>query len=450
MGTLEESLNQLAEQVQLTASALDGNRFTAKLALSSNSILPPLATARIVHGDLPSNPLDISGTLEVRQIVQEPVNLQWISEAVRFAPESDPPAPDDLSIPPDIIGQLPVQPSLPLAGATIPPGVGGAIGLLTGTIPVFEILEELVTTTATIEVRWRVLDENKVPLTAFGWSSGSLTGSGSEFVPPTDQILNQAVNLLLVPPFVDLVSLSPPPPVRRWIQAHFRLSAAGISTPWIDLEVPVDLVPLAIPTVLLLFFDPDFGGPALLVLPENSQLGPDLLLSTLTDVRDVLTAVRDLVGFVGLFIDVVNALEPVFNTLEIAATKADAIPNLNDLDVVGTSWWKVWKNDREAEDEFASLMFLGAPGRSVQAFNARGFDDSQGQLNINLGPEMAVTIRTLYHGASGDFLPPDAVPANRVTVATAPQGCRGFWCWAGGGRDITTFGDEFSSLRFGW
>jgi len=37
-----------------------------------------------------------------------------------------------------------------------------------------------------------------------------------------------------------------------------------------------------------------------------------------------------------------------------------------------------------------------------------------------------------------------------VTVARKPQGCRGTWCWAGGGHKITTFGDEFSSLRFGW
>jgi hypothetical protein len=454
VATLEDVLIQLAGQVRLTATAESGNRFRAMLTLpeDSTSPLPAASEARVGGKVFPprSGSLDVTGTVEVRKIVQEPVNLQWISESVLFAAESDPPAAADLTIPPDIIGQLPVQPSIPVLGTPIPPGVSGAIGLLTGTIPVFEVLDELVTATATIEARWRVLDENKVPLASFGWSSGSMTGDGSEFVPSPDQILNKAVELLLVPPFVDLVSLTPPAPVRRWIQARFRLSAQGVSTPWIDLEAPVDLSPLAIPTVLLLFFDPDFGGPALLVLPKDSQLGPDLLLNTLTHVRDVMATVRELVDFVGLFIDVVNALEPVLDSLEIAVTKADAIANLNDIDVVGTPWWAVWRNDREAEDEMASLIFLGAPGRSLQAFNDRNFNDDQGQLNINIGPEMAVTIRTLYHGETGEFVPPDAVPANRVTVATGPHGCRGFWCWAGGGHDITTFGDEFSSLRFGW
>jgi hypothetical protein len=424
------------------------------LALPGLSTLPPMTAAapRVGEGTFPrgGGPLDVSGTVEVRKIVQEPVNLQWISEGVLFGTESIPPAPADLSLPPDITGQLPVQPSIPVPGTPIPPGVAGAIGLLTGTVPVFEILEELVTTTATIEARWRVLDENRVPVATFGWSSGSVTGSGSEFVPSPAQVLNRAVDLVLVPPFVDLVSLTPPAPVRRWIQAHFRLSAHGVSTPWIDLELPIDLVPLPIPTLLLLFFDPDFTGPALLVLPKDSQLGQDLVLDKLKDVRTVLETVRELVALVGLFIDVVNALEPVWAELEIVATKADAIANLNDIDVVGTPTWAFWQNDREAEDEMASLIFLGAPGRSLQAFNDRNFNDGEGQLNINLGPEMAVTIRTLYHSATADFVPPDAVPANRVTVARKPQGCRGTWCWAGGGHDITTFGDEFSSLRFGW
>jgi hypothetical protein len=381
--------------------------------------------------------------------VQEPVDLQWISEAVLFQPESTPPSPGDLTIPPPILGQLPVQPSIPITGATVPPGVSGTIGLIKGTIPVFEILDELVTATATIEARWRVLDENKVPIDTFGWStSPNITGKGSEFFPPVDHILDNAVSLTLVPPFVDLVSLTPPPPVKRWIQARFRLSAEGISTAWVDLETPVDLPPLAVPTVLLLFFDPEFGGPALMVLPKDSQLGPDLLVQTLDNVRDVLNAVRGLVDGVGLFIDVVNALDPVFDSLELAVTKADEIENLNDIDVVSTPWWN--PNDREAEDEMASLIFLGAPGRSLQAFNDRGFSDDEGQLNINLGPEMAVTIKTLYHSETSEFVPPDAVPAGRVTVARTPGGCRGFWCWAGGGHHISTFGDELSSLRFGW
>jgi hypothetical protein len=460
MATLEDALNQLAAQINLTATATGqyGNAFQAKLNLPqpNTPAHPPVATAgeRLGGGGTISphhGLLDVSGTVEVRKIVQEPVNLQWISEGVLFGSESTPPAASDLAIPPAILDQMPVQPSIPLAGSTVPAGVPGTIGLLTGTIPVFQILNELVTATATIEARWRVLDENHVPIDGFAWSLGpGMSGSGSELVPPANRILNTALDLVLVPPFVDLVSLTPPAPVRRFIQAHFRLSAAGVSTPWIDLEAPVDLVPLAIPTALFLFFDPDFGGPMLVVLPANSQLGPDLLLQTLGKVSDVLGTVRELVAFVGLFIDAVNGIGQGLSNVEIQVTKADAIENLNDIDVVGTPWWAVWRNDREAEDEMASLIFLGAPGRSLQAFNDRSFNDDEGQLNINIGPEMAVTIRTLYHSQTSDFVGPDVVPDGRVTVAKQPSGCRGTWCFLGGGHKITTFGDEFSSLRFGW
>jgi len=456
MAPLQDALDQLAQQIQLAASG-SGNRFSAMLTLPVSSTQPPVVhpQARVGDGGVfppeHANPLAVSGTVEVRKIVQQPISLQWISEDVLFAPVSTPPSPDDLTVPPTITDQLPVQPSIPVVGTPVPAGVPGAIGLLTGTMPVFEILDELVSTTATIEARWRVLDENRVPITTFGWSTNpGIKGKGSEFFPPVDHILNNAVELTLIPPFVDFVSLSPPAPVRRWIQAHFRLTAAGVSTPWIDLEQAVDLVPLAIPTVLLLFFDPDFAGPSLMVLPANSQLGPDSVLTILKSVRTELDTIKELVDFVGLFIDLVNALDPVWAELEMAWTKADEIANLNDIDVVGSPWWAVWQNDREAEDEFASLMFFGAPGRSLQAFNDRGFNDDEGELVVNLGLEMAVTIRTLYHSETADFVPPDAVPAGRVTVARKPQGCRGTWCWAGGGHDITTFGDAFSALRFGW
>src|SRR3954453_5108287 len=106
MATLEDALNQLAQQIHLAATTKPNpnphvtNRFSAILTLPGTSIGPPVAhpEARIVdggafppHGD----PLSVAGTVEVRKIVQEPINIQWISENVLFAPESTPPAVDD-------------------------------------------------------------------------------------------------------------------------------------------------------------------------------------------------------------------------------------------------------------------------------------------------------------------------------------------------------------------
>ncbi|MDQ1686268.1 MAG: hypothetical protein QOC82_3005 [Frankiaceae bacterium] len=456
MPTLDDALNQLAQQIQLIATPdpVRKRQFSAMLTLPG-SLQPGVHPGAREVGDggvFPPrhNPLSVSGTTEVRKIVQEPINLQWVSENVLFQPISTPPSADDLDDPPTVVDQLPVQPSIPVPGTPVPAGVPGTIGLLTGTVPVFEILDELVNVNATIEARWRVLDENKVPVASFGWSSQNVSGTGSEFVPSPDHILNTAVELTMIPPFTDYVSLSAPLTVRRWIEAHFRLTAAGVSTPWIDLVFPVDLPPIPIPTVLLMFFNPDFNGPALLVLPENSPFAKDSIMGALATARDELTEIRALVEFVGNFIDLVNSLEPVWDELSIAPTRADEISSLNDIDVVGTEWWQVFTNDREAEDELASLMFFGAPGRTLEAYNDRNFSDSQGQLNVTIGPELAVWIRTLYHSETDEFVPPDAAPAGRVVVARKPQGCRGFWCFAGGGRKITAFGDEFSSLRLRW
>ncbi|HEY6111470.1 MAG TPA: hypothetical protein VIV62_03030 [Chthoniobacterales bacterium] len=474
MATLQDALNQLAQQINLTAipkpGAIAGNQFIATLSLPGFSTQPPVisAAAHIGTGVItPPHPgqLTVSGTLEVSKIVQEPINLKWISENVRFDPESDPPSANDLTIPPDIAGQMPIQPSIPVPGTEIPDGVPGTIGLLTGTIPVFEIINETISANVSIEARWRVLDENKIPVATFGWSTNpGITGQGSEFFPPPEHILNNAVNLALIPPFVDLVSLSPPAPVARWIQAHFRLSAAGVSTSWIDLEQYLPLPPIPIPTLLFLFEKPNFNivdntfsGFVLVVFPKNSPLGPDSLLQTLKDLNEKLTTVKTLLGVVlDLFFFRLN--DPIMTVLNnaqdlnIAATKADEISNLNDIDVISYGFWDMFSghfNDIEAEDEMASLIFFGPPGRSLQAFNDRGFSDDEGQLNVKIGLEMVAAIATLYRSTTDDF-DGDAAPPGCVSVAKRPQGCRGLFCGLGGGHDITTFGDEFSSLRFGW
>jgi hypothetical protein len=450
MASLEQALNDLAQKVQLTvnpAAGPAGNAFNATLSIPGFSAQPPvhLPLAR-GGGEVPPlfGELTVTGTVEVRKIVDRNVNLKWISENVRFVPISDPPTADDLAIPPNIIGPMPIQPSIPIVGAPIPTGVPGAIGLLKGTIPVFEILLESISPTVSIEVHWRVLDENKVPVSEFAWSAGGgVSGKGTEFVPAPDHVLDNPVKLRLIPPFTDLASLNPVT-VPRWIQAHLRLSAAGITTPWIDLETRVSLPAIAIPTLLFLFRDPFFKGAVLIVFPKNSPLGPDFLIQKLTEVRDALSDLHDLLGFVAFFIKEVNLIIPLLENLQVAATRADEISNLNDVDVITYSWYHVWGGgDIEAEDEMASLIFLGPPGRVLQAFNDRNFSDDEGQMNINIGLEMAVAIETLYSKS------PISVPPARVSVPKTPQGCRGTWCFLGGGHKITTFGDEFSSIRFG-
>jgi hypothetical protein len=392
-------------------------------------------------------PLSVGVSSEVVSIEELPVDLLWVSRAVSFAPDADiplPPNPINLTN----LGALPILPSLPTQ--PIPAGEPGSIGRISGTLPVARQSLETVDHPVTIELRWSILDENQVPLTgseSFGWKIGSdLSGHGGVIQPPPDRVAD-VVRVTLVPPFVDL-GTGLPVLVPRWFQARFRLKASGVSTAWFELRQKVDLPAIGIPTLAFLFQGKLQEPPVLVLIPSNSPLGQESFMDLLLEVSATLDQLKGIVAFLGLFVDRVNDVNSRIQGANVKVKKADEIRDLNGVDLISHPNWpnvtNIPFNDTEAEDEISSLVFFGPPGRRLKCYNARNFSDSQGEMHVTVDHLMMAFINNL-HTAS-----PGAVPSTAVTVLKAPTGCRGFFCFAsvvGGGHQITTFGDEFSSLK---
>lgn len=382
------------------------------------------------------------------------VSLDWLTKDVRFVTTSITDA--------AMVGGLPVSdfiqptgisvPNIAAAttGPTSPPGVPGLLGHLGGTVPIAVQVIEPPTSERTISVsasvRWRIRDENG-GLVSVTWQrlGDAATSSGSEIIqslgnlpsatPPTfaTNLLTLTFPLL----FTELLGTAPPLPRRR-IEAALRLevAAAGIATDWIDLP-PIDIFLPAIPVPRIAIFtaDVDFGGQALIVVPSGSPL---------TNVSDVTTAISSLAGTLtplagampglnvfltqfGLVLGALSSSRPLFQV-------ADSIPFLRD---------QVWTEglgnvifNFNAEDTISAMAVVGPPGRVVQCFNDREFSDSQGQLNVSTGTGVMTTIRDLGSSA------PPCDPAGNISIPRPPGGARFFL------HGISTFGDEFSSMRF--
>jgi hypothetical protein len=78
-------------------------------------------------------------------------------------------------------------------------------------------------------------------------------------------------------------------------------------------------------------------------------------------------------------------------------TKEDSIGNLNGIDL-DTAF--IIGNDTEAEDELSSVILIGPPRRKVEAFNARHFSNSEGEMEIVVGRELLVLAADLHRAAS--------------------------------------------------
>ena len=320
-------------------------------------------------------------------------------------------------------------------GDVTTPGVPGILGRLTGT---FQVPMD-VTTTSTVpvqvEVQWHVRDENGNPIADVAWSDGTQSGTGD----PPVLVGNEALadlTLTFSAVFVELTS-TPAPVAQRSVSASIRLSAATTSTGWVDLPpvtVPIPAVP--VPTALVLFQDSNFRNNKLLVVPASSPIvdpARTLLETALDTLNSTLGTLGAAVGLAAFFVGNLQAVKDALDAGgNVVFRKTDSIGNLNDLDLESG-----FLNDTEAEDELSSLIFIGPPGRRVQAFNDRNLSDSEGEMDVTIGPELLVLASSLHSNS------PASDPPGRISVPKAPTGSRFLF------HDITSFGDELSSLRFG-
>jgi hypothetical protein len=359
--------------------------------------------------------------LRYTDVVPQQVSLNFIAKQVVFSDRNfnDPGFVTD----PDIAKVLPL-----FNLASVPPaldnsGVPGLVGRLSGELPVALPVEAW----PRLEITWRVRDDAGVDLV-----------EGTHFLAPGG-MSNPTLDVTFLPAFARFDGAVPPPAGRR-ISASVTLSA-GPTASWSGEIGPVRVVvpTIPFPKVLALTVDPDFQGPALVAVPDSSAInGIDHIRTLLQPVRDVITTLTTVAALADMLMGI-NTLEAVLNATNIVFVKANPLNNLNDITLVARPWYE---NNTEAEDELSAFVYISPPPppgsteNSVEMFNARDLGTSEGKITVTTGSAFVAMCRDL-HSATPAVVPGSAV----LTVNDPPNG----WRWFG---NITTFGDEISSIRF--
>lgn len=423
MATLLESLNTLAQSFTVAlAAGATAREFTATL-------VPPPGGER---------GLTVVEEVTRSEVVDGAVDLSWRTKDVRFV-NTD-------ILDPNVTGGMPISDLLTLNignvtnGPTSPPGVPGVLGLLSGTVPVVSEVTQTLTHAVTVEVRWRVRDESNAVVSDVEWTVGGggpgLEGTGGQINPPVANALNP-LNMVFPVIFVELTG-APTPVARRSIQASVRLSAGSVSTGFVDLP-PLDVMlpVIPVPTLLLLFQHKNFEGIVLAVVPAGSPLTQGTISAALDTLKAAIDPIDDVLTVLSFVFGEIDTVKGILASAKIVFRKADEIDNLDDIDLESGLI-----NDTEAEDELSSLILFGPPRRQARCFNAQDFSDSEGQMNVTVGAELIVEVADLHTGS------PASMPPGRVSVPRTPTGTR--WDGLDPWHDITGFGDEFSSIRFGF
>jgi hypothetical protein len=354
--------------------------------------------------------------LRVTDVLDGAFDVSFLTKNIRFGDATVEPALDAASLNPQILGGMPI-PGL----ATIE-GIPALLGRLTGSIPIPADLP------VRVEVKWSVRDSDT--------NRTDISGqAGTAFLAP-DGLGSPEASFVFPPQVVELTSTPAPPAVQRFIRASVSLTAGGTSTPFVDLpDVPVLIPALPVPTVLALFlhtnFEPrqnDDDGAVLIVVPSNSPLRTvEQLQPLLNALESTVSSLSSFAGFAAFLLGLrdLTAALPAQPHVQFRAT--DGIGNLNDITLIQRG---IFENDTEAEDELSSLIFIGPAGKVVQCFNARNFDNGEGQIDITIGQQLFAVVRNLHSRS------PVSEPTGGEIAVVRPS------------TEDDRFGDELSSLRF--
>ncbi len=384
---------------------------------------PAEFAVKLVSPNPPDQPLTVVQT--ITKVIAEEITFSWITKDVRFQgfdiTQKDP------------IGGMPAPLSLT--------GTPGALGSLTGKVPIpREITESL---DVTVTARWRARDQSGNSIAGLKWKVGQTEQVGGDFSPDSAEALKE-LTLVFPVRFVEATLSVPVPVVRGSIQASIRLTAGGFSTGWIDLPPVAVILPVVpVPTVAVLFEDADFKGYTLILVPKNSPIDPEnlnVVTATLGSLRNAWKPLAPDPNFTQFFLPALAAITDrlMQGGKRIVGVKADEVANLWDIVFEPGGFLS---HGFRGGDIFSSLILIGIPGRQLQCFNRPGFEKLEGQFDVSVGGELAVRIANLHDKN------PKSEPGALVNVVWPPMGH--YWRDFGHPHwEITIFGDELSSVRF--
>jgi hypothetical protein len=330
---------------------------------------------------------------------------------------------------------FPLPVALPASTAAVTQSnIPGLLGQVFGTISVPRLKVRL-------ELRWILRDQQGNELKdedgAFVAPQGLTSPNVSLIIPPlfeewrADTVKNPPTTVFCLSAKVTL-TLSPAPPVT------FEVG-----------PVPVAVLPLLIPTVVVLCSEPNFGintgqqlhdgdvtddhiqeednvglSSALVVVPEHSPFtSAGALFKALRKVETAVDALSGIADFLGFFLPLGDLLSiPEQPRLRFSVARpvpgADGnlhtgIPKFSRIILKPKTFFFLTYDHDTFDDKVFSILVVGLPGTKVEFFSDTGFDkqSDQGFYTLLVGPELFVAVPTLDTSVDD---PPVTVPPGQA------------------------------------
>lgn len=280
-----------------------------------------------------------------------------------------------------------------------------------------------------MQVKWCVEDEKGTPL---GPEEAVTYSNAPEALETT---------VMVLPDFVELRAGIELPAKTRYVTASVTLQDArdrgdgGTTVELVRHPVTVPAVP--VPTVALFFAKPNLGMVdgrlqdgdqfVLVFVPDDSPIASLSALrfafDKLREVSRTAAVLSELAGTAGVGLktltglgDAVDAVLGALNAhalvggrVGMAYVTKDAVPNLNEVDMILGP--HIWNNDVEAEDTISSLALVAPPGRRLRCFQHRNFRGWQ--MSVTAGPSCVTIVSELSD-------PPVVDPPDHVSRVSGP------------------------------
>lgn len=422
-----------------SSGLLSDAQANAVLSLVRQQLKVVLTSATHVQPGLPTTASVIPSTpvIDASELANGVLNLAWSAKDVLFNNPNPVtvPSPSEINdatgLDGDqlltglggIAGKQPFPP--PLLGGTVVPQTAGLAAQLFGTISPPQLKVQ-------IKLAWKLTKQD-----------GTLLKEGEDFI-ASQGLSSPTVALTIVPPHRELRldTLRNPGGSVVCLSVDVTLQLGATVFPTFTLgPLPLLLLPLLIPTIVVLFSEPNFDmgheSAALILVPKHSPFSSAApVFKTLRSVESVVSALRGVGGLAGFFLGLDELLGSVPDQPRFRFVAADQINRLGDVVIKEKPWYAVFSSDETFDDAVQSLMVFGLPGTTVHFFNDTDcVITDQGGYDITLGPlDFFACIRDLNTN-------------NDVAPVTYPEGSVSHFDADSTGDD--NWNTDLSSVQFG-
>jgi|GEM_PF-6320001 len=328
---------------------------------------------------------------------------------------------------------FPLPVAIPSTTATVTQlNIPGLLGQIFGTVSIPRLKVQ-------VEIRWILRDQQ----------GNELKDEEGAFVAPQG-LTSPSVSLIIPPIFEEwrADTVKNPPTSVFCLSARLTLTLTSTTTlgPFEVGPVPVIVLPLLIPTVVVLCSEPNFGvntgqqlhggdvtddhiqeednvglSSALIAVPEHSPFtSAAALFKALRKVESAVDALSGLADFLGFFLPLGDLLSiPEQPRLRFSA--ADGIPKFSRIILKPKTFFFLTYDHDTFDDKVFSILVVGLPGTKVRFFSDTNFSKTsdQGFYTLLVGPELFVAVRTLDTSVNR---PPVTFPPNQALDLDGVEG----------------------------